>query len=103
MGKAKGSEDMRVAGEAPKVKEARARVTKEAKSPCIGSGPDFDIFTPMLVMPFLIFRQQGRIFKSVKPWRDEAMAQGRLVEYDKAGKKKNIFISHTSSSMLKCM
>ena len=97
MGKAKGSEDMSVAGEAPKVKEARA------KSPCIGAGPDFDIFTPMLVMPFLVFRQQGRIFKSVKPWRDEAMAQGRLVEYDKAGKKKNIFISHTSSSMLKCM
>lgn len=103
MGEAKGAEEMRVVAGGAKVKEARARVNKEAESPCTGAGPVFDIFTPMLVMPFLVFRQQGRIFKSVKPWRDEAMAQRRLVEYDKAGKKKNIFISHASSSTLKCM
>ena len=43
--------------------------------------PAFEISTPMLVMPFPQFKQQGRIFKSVKAWREEAMTSRKLVEY----------------------
>ena len=37
----------------------------------------------MLVMPFVVFKEQKRIFKSVEPWRVKALAEGRLVEYVK--------------------
>jgi hypothetical protein len=33
----------------------------------------------MLVMPFAAFVEQGRICKSVKAWREAALADGRLV------------------------
>ena len=49
----------------------------------------------MLVMPFLHFKEQGRIYKSTKTWRDKALSQGWLVEYDEASGKIVIFISHT--------
>ena len=51
--------------------------------------------TPMLVMSFTRFKGQGRIFKSVKKWRDEALRQGWLVEYDRTTGKVVVFISHT--------
>ena len=57
--------------------------------------PDFEYSTPMLVMPFLIFKAQGRIMKSVQKWRDEALAQGWLVEFKEGEGKVAIFISHT--------
>ena len=45
--------------------------------------PEFELSTAMLVMPFHHFKAQKRIFKSVKSWRDPALADGRLVEYAK--------------------
>jgi len=56
---------------------------------------DFEYSIPMLLMPFLRFKEQGRIFKSTKTWRDEALSQGWLVEYDEASGKIVIFVSHT--------
>ena len=55
----------------------------------------FEYSTRMLLMPFLRFKQQGRIYKSIKTWRDEALSQGWLVEYDEASGKIVIFVSHT--------
>ena len=55
----------------------------------------FEYSTPMLAMPFLRFKQQGRIFKSTKAWRDEALSKGWLVKYDEASGKIVIFVSHT--------
>ena len=43
--------------------------------------PDFELSTPMLVMPFSVFKQQGRIFKSIKAWREEALATGKLIKF----------------------
>ena len=37
---------------------------------------DFEYSTPMLAMPFLRFKEQGRIYKSTKTWRDEALSEG---------------------------
>ena len=42
---------------------------------------DFPDLTPMLVMPFPRFKEQKRIMKSVKTWRDEALEKGWLVEF----------------------
>ena len=55
----------------------------------------FEYSIPMLLIPFLRFKQQGRIYKSTKTWRDEALSKGWLVTYDKASGKIVIFISHT--------
>ena len=60
--------------------------------------PQFEQLTPMLVMPFTRFEAQGRIMKSTKVWRDEALATGALVMWwgeQKGGGKTVIFISHT--------
>ena len=43
--------------------------------------PDFEMSTPMLVMPFTVFKKQKRIFKSTKLWRDEAVEKGWLIRY----------------------
>ncbi len=56
---------------------------------------DFEHSTPMLAMPFATFMRQGRIFKSVKAWRDEALSKGWLVEYERKSGKVVIFVSHT--------
>ena len=62
---------------------------------------DFELSAPMLVMPFATFKRQGRIFKSVKSWRDAALVDGRLVVYVKDARdipapgRVVIFISHT--------
>ena len=55
----------------------------------------FEETTPMLVMPFEQFKAQGRIMKSTKAWRDEALAAGSLVKYEEGSGKIVIFISHT--------
>ena len=63
------------------------------------TAPNFPMTTPMLVSPWRAFKAQGRIFKSVKAWREAALKDGRLVEYvpNEPGKKRLrvIFISHT--------
>ena len=41
--------------------------------------PHFELSTPMLTMPFHILKDQGRIFKSTKEWRTEALEMGWLV------------------------
>merc|ERR1719199_334919 len=55
----------------------------------------FEETTPMLVMPFKQFRAQGRIFKSIKAWRDEALEKQWLVVYDESSGMVVIFVSHT--------
>ena len=55
----------------------------------------FEMTTPMLVMPFRNFKAQGRIMKSTKAWRDEALAAGSLVEHKEGSGQIVIFISHT--------
>ena len=53
----------------------------------------------MLVMPYAAFKAQGRIFKSVKAWREKALRDGRLVVHAETGRdhrgKIVVFISHT--------
>ena len=46
------------------------------------------------------FREQGRIMKSVKSWRDEALAKGWLVAFEEGAGKVAIFISHTYARTL---
>ena len=58
-------------------------------------GQQFELLTPMLVMPFSVFKAQGRIMKSTKVWRDQALAAGSLVVYEEGSGKIVIFISHT--------
>ena len=58
-------------------------------------GQQFDLLTPMLVMPFGVFKAQGRIMKSTKVWRDQALAAGSLVVHEEGSSKTAIFISHT--------
>ena len=60
--------------------------------------PEFPNLTPMLVMPFRHFVAQGCIKKSVKSWRDEALAKGWLVEFKEGSGKVANFISHTYAS-----
>ena len=45
--------------------------------------PAFELSTPMLTMPFPILKDQGRIFKSTKEWRTEALEKGWLVVHAK--------------------
>ena len=51
---------------------------QSATSKLIG---DFEHSTPMLVIPFTQFKEQGRIMRSVKSWREEALKKGWLVEF----------------------
>jgi hypothetical protein len=46
-------------------------------------------------MPFSVFKAQGRIMKSTKVWRDQALAAGSLVVHEEGSGKVVIFISHT--------
>ena len=57
--------------------------------------PEFESTTPMLVMPFEQFKAQGRIFKSTKAWREEALQKQCLVVYDESSGMVVIFVSHT--------
>ena len=60
-----------------------------------GAVLQFEQLTPMLVMPFRVFRAQRRIMKSTKQWRDTARENGGLVIYEDGSSKIVIFISHT--------
>ena len=70
-----------------------------------GPSVDLDATAPMLVMPLRAFLEQGRICKSVAAWREQALAEGRLVEFAECvgdseprivlPGKTAIFISHT--------
>ena len=71
---------------------ASAQALKDA---AMRFGEQFEQTTPMLVMPFSVFKAQGRIMKSVKVWRDQALAAGSLVVHEEGSGKVVIFISHT--------
>ena len=56
---------------------ANARAAQRRNSnAALRFGQQFELTTPMLVMPFGVFKAQGRIMKSTKAWRDEALAAG---------------------------
>ena len=75
---------------------AKARAAQKAPTnAALRFGQLFELTTPMLVMPFGVFQAQGRIMKSTKAWRDEALAAGSLVEHEEGSGKIVIFISHT--------
>ena len=75
---------------------AKARAAQAANTnAALSFGQQFELTTPMLVMPFGVFKAQGRIMKSIKAWRDEALAAGSLVEHEEGSGKIVIFISHT--------
>ena len=57
--------------------------------------PEFESTTPMLVTPFEQFKAQGRICKSTKAWREEALEKQWLVVYDESSGMVVIFVSHT--------
>ena len=72
---------------------AMARAAQEANTnAALRFGQQFELTTPMLVMPFGIFKAQGRIMKSTKAWRDEALAAGSLVEH-KEGSSQIVILS----------
>ena len=75
---------------------ANARAAQAANTnAALRFGQLFELTTPMLVMPFGVFKAQGRIMKSTKAWRDEALAAGSLVEHKEGSGQIVIFISHT--------
>ena len=75
---------------------AKARAAQAANTnAALSFGQQFELTTPMLVMPFGVFKAQGRIMKSTKAWRDEALAAGSLVEHEEGSGQIVIFISHT--------
>jgi len=53
------------------------------RPPAHEGAPAFELSTPMLCMPFRTFKAQRRIFKSTKPWRDTALADGSLLAFAK--------------------
>jgi hypothetical protein len=74
----------------------KARAAYESQTnAALRFGQQFEQTTPMLVMPFSVFKAQGRIMKSVKVWRDQALAAGSLVVHEEGSGKVVIFISHT--------
>jgi len=89
-----GMEQRQVEAGARKLQELMAVATAGPAS-ASRAAPEFEYLTPMLVMPFAQFKRQGRIMKSVAKWRDEALREGWLVEYDKDSRKIVIFVSHT--------
>ena len=75
---------------------ARSGAAGSGKAPASSTGAQmFEETTPMLVMPFPIFLAQGRIMKSTKAWREEALEKQWLVAYDESSGKVVIFVSHT--------
>eukprot|EP00964_Phaeocystis_antarctica_P033653 scaffold19082_cov53-Phaeocystis_antarctica.AAC.1 len=75
---------------------AKAMAVQEAPTnAALQFGQQFEQTTPMLVMPFSVFKAQGRIMKSTKVWRDGALAAGSLVVHEEGSGKVFIFISHT--------
>ena len=75
---------------------AKARAAQAANTnAALRFGQQFELTTPMLVMPFGVFKAQGRIMKSTKAWRDEALANRSLVVHEGNSRQIVIFISHT--------
>ena len=71
------------------------RATRELTGAALSFGQQLEMTKPMLVMPFGVFKAQGRIMKSTKAWRDAALAAGSLVEHEEGSGQIVIFISHT--------
>eukprot|EP00964_Phaeocystis_antarctica_P116917 scaffold80772_cov48-Phaeocystis_antarctica.AAC.1 len=66
----------------------KARAAQEAPTnAALQFGQQFEQTTPMLVMPFGVFKAQGRIMKSTKVWRDGALAAGSLVVHEEGSGK----------------
>jgi len=73
-----------VASEAAAKAPAGGEPAFEMVEEVLASGePVFEMSTPMLVMPYTTFKEQGRICKSTAEWRNEALAEGWLVEHAK--------------------
>ena len=66
--------------EQPAANVPRARVQKRGP-PKINPNAPFELSTPMLVMLFDTFKQQGRIEKNVVAWRQKAFESKWLIEY----------------------
>ncbi len=64
--------------------------------------PEFDCPAPMLVMPLRQFQAQGRIVKSTKAWREEAMEKKWLIEYKEGSGKIAIYVSHMCAHTIAC-
>ena len=78
-----------------KLAEGAAANAQALTGAALRFGQQFEQTTPMLVMPFGVFKAQGRIMKSTKVWRDQALAAGSLVVHEEGSGKVVIFISHT--------
>lgn len=78
-----------------KLAEGEAANAQALTGSALRLGQQFELLTPMLVMPFSVFKAQGRIMKSTKVWRDQALAAGSLVVHEEGSGKVVIFISHT--------
>ena len=61
--------------------QAQAQSGAELHRGALASEPNFEMSIPMEVMPYLHFKEQRRIYKSVAPWREEALKSGALIEY----------------------
>ena len=59
----------------------RAGAPKKRSPPKIDPNAPFELSTPMLVMLFDTFKQQGRIEKNVVAWRQKAFESKWLIEY----------------------
>ncbi len=57
-----------VAEAAAAYKLAEGRATSELTGAALRFGQQFELTTPMLVMPFGVFKAQGRIMKSTKAY-----------------------------------
>ena len=79
--------------------EAGAKGTDPSKTDAVGAATSraalqFEQHTPMLVMPLRKFKEQGRIMKSTKEWREKVLDRD-LIVYEEGSGKIVIFISHT--------
>ena len=80
-------------------------VAKEARfGKALEDDPDFELSTPMLAMPFAVFKGLGTIPKSTEAWRKQALAKKWLVPFARrnaagavegASGYKAIFLSQT--------
>ena len=55
---------------------------------------DFELSTPMLVMPFARFKEQGRIWKSTSTWRADAFRNGWLLPHEPGAGLVTVYVSH---------
>ena len=56
---------------------------------------DFELAAPMLVMPYMRFKEQGRIWKSTRTWRADALRNGWLLTHEPGvGGLVTVYVSH---------